>query len=77
VDLSAYHHDLCYRDNPDTKPRNEKCDSDMLEELDGIYNPILRETMERGAVSRIIGTKKHFGMSISPSGAGIKKTTKA
>ena len=32
----------------------------MLTELNGIYNPALRERMERGVVSTIIGTKKRF-----------------
>jgi len=33
----------------------------MLTELNGIYNPTLRERMERGVVSMIIGTKKRIG----------------
>jgi len=40
----------------------------MLTELNGIYNPTLRERMERGFVSLIIGTKQRFGW-------GFKKTT--
>ena len=40
----------------------------MLEELDGIYNPTLRERMEQGVVSKIIRTNKSFGM-------GLKKDT--
>jgi len=43
-----------------TKTRNEVCDKNMLTELNGIYNPALRERMERGVVSTIIGTKKRF-----------------
>jgi len=42
--------------------------TEMLEELDGIYNPTLRERMEQGVVSKIIRTKKSFGM-------GLKKDT--
>jgi len=41
VDQAAYHHDICYERNKDTKTRNEVCDKEMLEELDGIYNPTL------------------------------------
>ena len=41
VDQAAYHHDICYVRNKDTKTRNEVCDKEMLEELDGIYNPTL------------------------------------
>jgi len=64
VDKVAYHHDICYVKNKGTKTRNEKCDREMLEELDGICNPTLRERMERGVVSKIIGTKKRFGMGL-------------
>jgi len=42
----------------------------MLTELNGIYNPTLRERIERGVVSTIIGTKKRFGW-------GLKKTCTA
>jgi len=41
VDQAAYHHDICYVKNKHTKTRNEVCDENMLEELDGIYNPTL------------------------------------
>jgi len=61
VDKAAYHHDICYVKNKDTKTRNEVCDKNMLTELNGIYNPTLREKMERGVVSTISGTKKRFG----------------
>jgi len=61
VDKAAYHHDICYVKNKDTKTRNEVCDKNMLTELNGIYNPTLRERMERGVASTIIGTKKRFG----------------
>jgi len=36
----------------------------MLTELNGIYNPKLRERMERGVVSTISGTKKRFGWGL-------------
>ena len=64
VDKAAYHHDICYVKNKGTKIRNEKCDPEMLEELDGISNPTLRERMERGVVSKIIGTRKRFGWGL-------------
>jgi len=60
VDKAAYHHDICNVENNDTKIRNEVCDKNMLTELNGVYNPTLRERMERGVVSTIIGTKKCF-----------------
>jgi len=61
VDKAAYHHDICCVKNKDTKTRDEVCDKNMLTELNGIYNPTLRERMETGVVSTIIGTKKRFG----------------
>ena len=36
----------------------------MLEELDGIFNPTLRERMERVVVSKIIGAKKRLGIGV-------------
>ena len=63
VDKVAYHHEICYVKNKDTKTRNEVCDKNMLTEH-GIYNPTLRERIERGVVSTIIGTKKRFGWGL-------------
>ena len=67
VDQAAYHHDICYVKNKDTKTRNEVCDKEMLEELDCIYNSTLRERIDRGIVRPIIGTKKRFGMGLKKS----------
>jgi len=39
----------------------------MLTELDGIYNPTLRERIDRGIVRPIIRTKKRFGMGLKAS----------
>ena len=62
VDKAAYNHDVCYLKHTDTKTRNDVCDKDMLTELSGIHNPSIRERMERGLVSSLIGTEKYFGM---------------
>ena len=64
VDKAAYHHDLCYLKDNDTAMRNAVCDKNMLKELKGIYNPSIRERMERGLVSTLIGTKARFGMGV-------------
>ena len=64
IDKAAYHHDICYLKNNDTATRNRVCDKNMLEEMKNIYNPTLRERMERGLVSTLIGTKKRFGWGI-------------
>ena len=61
VDKAAYNHDICYLKNDDTATRNAVCDKNMLKELEGIYNPTIREKMERGLVSSLIGTKARFG----------------
>ena len=47
VDNAAYHHDLCYSKHDDTKTRNEICDKTMLGELSGIFNPTLRERIDK------------------------------
>jgi len=67
VDEVTYNHDLCYDKHQDTKTRNEVCDKDMLKKLDGIYNPSLRERIDRGIVHKIISSKVKLGM-------GKKKT---
>ena len=36
----------------------------MLKELKGIYNPTIKEKMERGLVSSLIGTKARFGWGV-------------
>jgi len=57
VDEAAYYHDLFFAKHGDTKTRNELCDKSMLQDLSGIYNPRLREKLERGIVSSIINAK--------------------
>jgi len=69
VDEAAYHHDLCYAKNPDTRTRNEVCDREMLRELAQITNPTLRERMERGLVGSMIKAKANLGL-------GLKKPRK-
>ena len=64
VDKAAYYHDLCYLKNDDTTTRNAVCDKNMLKELKGIYNPTLRERLDKSIVSKLIGTKVKFGMGV-------------
>ena len=73
IDKAAYHHDICYLKNNDTETRNRVCDKNMLEEMKNIYNPSLRERMERGLVSTLIGTKKRFGWGVVNGTGYIKK----
>ena len=67
VDNAAYHHDLCYSKHDDTKTRNEACDKTMLDELNGIVNPTLRERIDKSIVGNLIKAKVKFGL-----GAPIK-----
>ena len=76
IDKAAYHHDICYLKNMDTETRNRVCDKNMLEEMKNIYNPSLRERMERGLVSTLIGTKKRFGWGVRKYGTGYIKKKK-
>ena len=53
VDNAAYHHVLCYSKHDDTKSRNEVCDKTMLNELNGIVNPTLRERIDKSIVGKL------------------------
>ena len=59
--------------NNDTATRNAVCDKNMLKEMNDIYNPTLRERMERGLVSTLIGTKKRFGWGVTTGTGYFKK----
>ena len=73
IDKASYHHDICYLKNNDTATRNNVCDKNMLKEMKDIYNPTLRERMERGLVSTLIGTKKRFSWGVTTGTGYIKK----
>ena len=73
IDKASYHHDICYLKNNDTATRNNVCDKNMLQEMKNIYNPTLRERMERGLVLTLIGTKKRFGWGVATETGYIKK----
>ena len=64
IDKAAYHHNICYLKNDDNATRNVVCNKSMLKELKGIYNPSLRERLDKSIVSKLIGTKKKFGMGV-------------
>ena len=44
VDAAAYRHDLAYRDAGDNLSRKHDADREMVQELDSIQDPTLRET---------------------------------
>ena len=62
VDNAAYHHDLCYSKQDDTKTTIEVCDKTMLGELNGIVNPTLRERINKAIVGKLIKAKVNFGL---------------
>ena len=67
VDEAAYRHDICYAFNKDSETRNRVCDKNMIQELDGIVNPSLRERLDRAVVRKIINAKINFGMGMQRS----------
>jgi len=63
VDNAAYHHDLAYAQHSDTAHRNV-ADREMIDELNNIPSPTVRERIERAIVKPILATKAHFGLGI-------------
>ena len=62
IDNAAYHHDLCYSKHDDTKTGNQVCDKTMLNELNEIVNPTLRERIDKSIVEKLINAKVNFGL---------------
>ena len=62
VDNAAYHHDLWYSKHDDTKTRNQFCDRRMLDELNGIMNPTLRERIDKSIVGKLMNAKVNLGL---------------
>ena len=60
VDAISMHHDICYRDNS-TKVGKQKCDDEMLIELDLLEPKDLREKIDKRLVRKLISTKKRLG----------------
>jgi len=61
VDSAAYRHDLAYARHSDTASRIA-ADRKMINELEKIPNPTLKERMERAIVKPILATKANFGL---------------
>jgi len=57
VDKAAYHHDICYVKNKDTKTSNDVCDKNMLTELNGIYTPHFEKGWREVLFLRLSGRK--------------------
>ena len=46
----------------DTNTRNQVCDKTMLNELNEIVNPTLRERIDKLILEKLINTKVKFGL---------------
>jgi len=68
VDRAAYQQDLGYAKHRDTANRNI-ADRIMVNQLNSIPNPTLREQMETAIVTPILATKEKFGLGIKKAGA--------
>ena len=73
VDNAAYDHDLCYFKHDDTKTRNKVCDKTMLNELNEIVKPTLRERTDKSIVEKLMKAKVNFGLGAP---VNIKTTAK-
>ena len=56
IDQAAMKHDIFYRDNEDLNARHE-ADKRMIQELDAIENPTMRERFERLIVKKALQAK--------------------
>lgn len=63
VDEISMHHDICYSKNKNSKTRRI-CDTKMIEELDNIENPDIRERIDRTIVKPFIWGKQKLGLGL-------------
>ena len=63
VDQAAYYHDLAYNKFKGTENRNI-ADREMLQQLDSIENPSVRERIEMAIIRPLINTKQKFGLGL-------------
>ena len=63
LDEAAMNHDICYLKNKDTETRNKVCDKNMLKQLN-IFNPTLREKIDKAIVSGLINAKIALGAGV-------------
>ena len=63
VDAAAKRHDIFYRDHDDLSERHE-ADRRMIQELDAIQNPTMREKLERVVVKKVLQAKLKLGVGL-------------
>jgi hypothetical protein len=64
VDKTCYNHDVAYKNAGDNLSNKHDADRIMLEQLNSIQNPSIRERIDRLIIKGLIGTKLKLGMSI-------------
>ena len=64
VDKISMRYDICYRDKSSNKDGKQKCDKEMLSELDILQPKDLREKIDKRLVRKIISTKMRLGWGI-------------
>ena len=62
VDAISLKHDICYRDTPEFKDKNKKCDKQMLEDLKKMKPTGIREWIDKKIVQGVIGAKRFSGL---------------
>ena len=72
VDAAAYRHDLAYRDAGDDLSKKHQADREMIQELDNIQNPTMRERFDNFLVKNAMKAKLAVGASL-PEGASLSK----
>ncbi len=66
VDQAAYYHDLAYAQHSDTANRNV-ADNVMLQQMNSISSPTMREKIERAIIKPIIATKAKLDLGHAPN----------
>ena len=72
VDAAAYRHDLTYRDAGDDLSKKHQADREMIQELENIQNPTMRERLDNFLVKNSMKAKLAVGASL-PEGASLSK----
>jgi hypothetical protein len=64
VDETCYQHDLAYREADNDLTKKHEADRIMLEQLNSITNPTIKERLSRLLIKGAIGTKLKLGVGI-------------
>ena len=64
VDQTCYQHDIAYQNAGDDLSKKHEADRIMLQELNAIQNPTLRETLDKLLIKGAINTKLKLGLGL-------------